>query len=686
MKKLTFKLMTMALAAGAMAFDAAAEGGLLPNWRQAAEDLHFKVEVRNAMMPVAASADRLAVAEARLREIAGEKAVISLVREFVGGDELDLVPMDVERDQAIPKPFETVLIGFIDDHPDQDWSHPCRYVLFNGDLSECVIIRHSMPPLRIFGKDSGHEKTELRPVGNQFQLQSTDDTIWKTLEVIESMKATKAVVKSVMVSNAVGPEKTEKPENSYFLVISGGADPSGNGLRFWENTAIYYSTLRIKYEVPKENIVLLVSDGGASTADAYVMAHDGDGSAPYLTYISTPADLDGDGIRDVTGPATFEAVTNALADFARKLKPTDQLTVFVTSHGSMVGSQSSDNRCCAAWLFNMNPYKQEYILDSQLARFTEDIPCPVGFIIGSCFSGGFIDDILDSANGKERVVVTSCRHDQKSHGGEMALRIDQLEDFKGAAIAFSYWTLAFNCALRGCVSASLESSGGYPWGDSFFTSEFCSREADSNGDGRISFAEAFAFTKKYNVLADPDDLSYEEPQLAESVAGLSHRFFTLKQTSTAPVLPTLTREQLEQVSWGLQLSRVGKSVDRDDYEYACRYYGMEPKAEPQVVKEGELAVSKQALQAAKVGTLAVEAGVVSLGVNLCGTSDITAAAPDWTKLDLGKATFGLSENGRELVIKLPVNTDSGFMTLFTKDSRLEQGETGASGFLFEMPK
>ena len=129
MKKLTFELMTMALAAGAMAFDAAAEGGLLPNWRQTAEDLRFKVEVRNGMEPVGEAADRLAVAESRLRELAGEKGAISLAREFVSGDELDLVPMDLERERAIPKPFETVLVGFIDDCPERNWAHPCRYVV-----------------------------------------------------------------------------------------------------------------------------------------------------------------------------------------------------------------------------------------------------------------------------------------------------------------------------------------------------------------------------------------------------------------------------------------------------------------------------------------------------------------------------------------------------------------------------
>lgn len=689
MKKLTFKLMTMALAAGAMAFDAVAEGGLLPNWRQETENLHFKVEVRNALTPVAASADRLAVAEARLREIAGEKAVISLAREFVGGDELDLVPMDVERDQAIPKPFETVLVGFIDDCPERNWAHPCRYVLFNGDLSECVIVRHLMPPMRVFTEASGRDNRELRQIGSRYLMRSTDETIKKVRETVESMKTAKAVNKSVMAANAVEPTMTvkpEQPENSYFLVISGGVNPDNNGIRFWSDAAIYYSTLRITYEVPKENIVLLVSDGGAVTADATLRVYDADGSDPYVTYVSSPTDLDGDGIGDVTGPANRESVRNALAAFAEKLKPTDQLTVFITSHGSSVGDPSPDNHRCAAWLFSLNPNKQEYILDSELAKMTKDIPCPVGFVIETCYSGGFIDDIMGSAGEKaERVIATACRHDQNSWGVELYNYIGDVEDFRGMTLAFNTWAMTFSSAVRGCYPATLETAGSYPWYSNLFSNYYCS-QADKNGDGRISFAEAFDYSRKCDFRADPDGEMYEEPQLAQSVAGLSLRFFTVKQTSTAPVLPTLNETQLEQVSWGLQLSRVGKSVDRDDYEYACRYYGVEPKAEPQVVKDGELAVSKQALQAAKVGTLAVKSGVVSLGVNLCGTSDITAAAPDWTKLDLGKATFGLSEDGRELVIKLPVNTDSGFMTLFTKDSRLEQGETGASGSLFEMPK
>ena len=113
--------------------------------------------------------------------------------------------------------------------------------------------------------------------------------------------------------------------------------------------------------------------------------------------------LDGDGVADVTGPATLAAVKTALGKFADRLRPSDQLTVFITSHGNVENGNS--------YAFLFNPTRvSERIFDYQLAELTKGIGCSGGFAIETCYSGGFIDDLCAVS---DRVVATACRGDER---------------------------------------------------------------------------------------------------------------------------------------------------------------------------------------------------------------------------------------------------------------------------------
>lgn len=534
------KLMTVLLATFALV----SQGITLEDW-QATVGKRFRVKVveRPAQQPkklmsvAAASDDRLAAAEKLLKEIAGEsldRVSLSLVREFIDKADLDLLPWDIGISESIPAPFEKVLVGFIDDAPRANWSHPCRYVIFNADLTQYVVIHHHLPLLRIARAGSEQENLQLFPFWNPPRAQSLEEAVSNVRTSANLMRAQRPLVSANGVA-ATAP--IGDPKHSYFLIIAGGAFPLENGIRFWSDAAMYYSTLTLKYGVPKENIVALVSGGGTAKNDAFVYVLIS--QYYYKQYVTTPNDLDGDGDSDISGPANVAAVKNALADLKSKLTSDDQLTVFITSHGSQIADDGKraitakpDNYKCAAFLFNMNPNPEELLHDYLLADWTKDIGCPVGFIIETCYSGGFIDDLVKTP---DRVIATASRHDQMSWGTEVEFTEAEYAAFDGETTSFNDWVMPFTCALRGPGADPAFHPGKYPWDDRERFSGLCQMSADANGDGRISFGEAFLFSVEHDAYAaDPTKSDYEEPQLAESTPWLGEQFFTLKQSGDVP--------------------------------------------------------------------------------------------------------------------------------------------------------
>lgn len=112
-------------------------------------------------------------------------------------------------------------------------------------------------------------------------------------------------------------ERAQSSPHTYALIISGGSDPKSNESKYWNDCSFIYSTLRIAYGVPKENIQVLMSDGDNPADDLNI----GDFLEP--EYISSPLDLDGDGMTDINYPATRECLKKAIDKFAWQLTDND---------------------------------------------------------------------------------------------------------------------------------------------------------------------------------------------------------------------------------------------------------------------------------------------------------------------------------------------------------------------------
>ncbi|MCR5413403.1 MAG: hypothetical protein K6F50_01585, partial [Kiritimatiellae bacterium] len=323
------------------------------------------------------------------RCLAGEGSSISMLDGVFAADAVEIL----DRGKSVSIPFERFHFAFVDDNPSANWAHPCRYVFVAEDFSAfAVLYRNFMPS--VLSSETGDE----------IFLSPVDET---GAEIPESLESVKARVynhaKSLEAESNGMAYGQGDARRSYFVLISGGQMPKMNGIRFWSDTATFYSTLTKKYGVPKEQIKVYMSDGNSTGLDAN-LASTRSGVTPIL--VDSPKDLDGDGESDITGAATWNNISECFANYRSWLGPGDQLFVFITSHGFQDGVSGSSNYDSGFCLFDSDGYGE--IMDDELADWTEHIECPVAFAIETCHSGGFIDDIV--ATGK-RAIATACRHD-----------------------------------------------------------------------------------------------------------------------------------------------------------------------------------------------------------------------------------------------------------------------------------
>lgn len=225
------------------------------------------------------------------------------------------------------------------------------------------------------------------------------------------------------------------------VIINGGMNKLMNHERYWNDCAFLYRTLREDLNLPKEDITLLMSDGGEEGRD--MLLDDGSGFA------SSPADLDGDGERDVWLPATLEQVDASLSEMARKLSSDDRLFLFMIDHGDFDSSMQQSY----AWMWGGGRLYPTHLAQLLDAFHVESM----SLCLGLCHAGGFIDDL----HGENRVIAASCMENENS----WACTDRPYDEF------VYHWI----CAVAGHDPEDIP---------------VC---ADTNGDGNISMNEAFDY-------------------------------------------------------------------------------------------------------------------------------------------------------------------------------------------------
>ena len=351
-------------------------------------------------------------------------------------------------------PWEQGWFFFVDDAPQNNWEHPCRYVFVAADLS-AFAVQYGRTPVTFEAQQNGVLVVQSLQVVVPYVPEAT----------VSVLPQAGAVAKSPSLN---GLDFSGSAENCYAVIISGGCNPSDNHIRYWDDASFMYSTLTKKYGYLKSHIYTLIADGTNPAVDR----DDG---------VSSPSDLDGDGVGDINYSATRANVATAFNTLGGVLTSNDQVMVFVTDHG---GQGSGHN--AVLWLWGGDT---EYLWDSELADMVADYPCPVMVAMETCFSGGFVDN-LDQTN---QVIATACAYNDTSVAGTTFPDYDQ-------------WAYYFTAALRGYYP------GAHPWTDG----TVCN--ADANGDGRVSFKEASDFAYANRNASDV-------PQYGSTPSGLGATLF-----------------------------------------------------------------------------------------------------------------------------------------------------------------
>ncbi|MBN1879864.1 caspase family protein [bacterium] len=333
--------------------------------------------------------------------------------------------------------------AFIDLHPGANWEHECLFVLIDPISGESQSIEATRPPENI---------NKLK------HFQGVDIFGGKNVRPVSSVKS--------FAGRSI--------ENCYAVILSGGASSGSNHVRYWNDCSSIYKTLVDTYGYLDENIIVAISDGTNPAPDQ----SNGGNSDP---------DLDGDGDDDIMYSCIRTNLNTIFSNLASTLDSSDTLFIFTTDHGngqSGVPGQPT----------SMNLWNSEEIWDYEFAALLEPIQCREMILtLEPCFSGGFVNDVIDMNSTVPRVISTAAN----DHEYSWAMPPDYVYD----TYVF-HWTAAIN------------------WEDAYGNPV----DADTNNDGEITMDEAYA----YALDMDEDD---EHPQYGEWPTGYGA---TLTMTGSGP--------------------------------------------------------------------------------------------------------------------------------------------------------
>ena len=225
-------------------------------------------------------------------------------------------------------------------------------------------------------------------------------------------------------------------QKKYAVLLSGGWNASSNYSRYWNDLSFIYKALKEKYGFKDEDIVVLYANGSHSPNE----------------------DLDGNGTDDLDYAATKANLTAVFNDIGAKIPTDGKFFFYSTNHGGQVSGQ---NAVLYLW--------GETITDADFATLSKKIKSGEAiYVMEQCFSGGMMDNLLGAQTypcmNPKLCVMTAARWDEVSWGC----------DTEGSYDEYVYhWTSAvYGKTPSGAVI-----------------------NADANGDGNVTMAEAHDYAK-----------------------------------------------------------------------------------------------------------------------------------------------------------------------------------------------
>ncbi|MFO8182921.1 MAG: C13 family peptidase [Candidatus Aegiribacteria sp.] len=258
----------------------------------------------------------------------------------------------------------------------------------------------------------------------------------------------------------------ENAENMYALIISGGASSGSNHIRYYGDVQFIYNVLAHDYLLPDDHIIVCFADG-------LDPAPDQSGG------LNSNPDFDDDGDSDIIYDATTAGVDSGFADIAAMVGPEDHLFIYATDHG---GSGKFMNSPPEVYLNLWGASLDDDDYQTTLEGLTY-ASCHA--VMEQCYSGGFLVEHIAGTTGKPSSFASAANGYESSWAGATYPEYDEY---------VYYWT----GAMHGSTPPASSVPGGALPGD-----------PDMNGDGVVSFWEAFDRAKAWDTYAQSGQ---EHPQ------------------------------------------------------------------------------------------------------------------------------------------------------------------------------
>ncbi len=267
-------------------------------------------------------------------------------------------------------PGDSVIV-FADDEPLKNWGHACRYLLHDPTSGELTsVIEALLPPTLDFGEQfvAFHTPVQHPPPGLTQQWPIIAFPEWIFFE----------------------------PADRWHAILYAGASMN----RHVNDIEFLYRTLVHVYGIPRENITVLSYDG--------TLAYNNANWAPYTGPIepwpgnNTPYQV------SINGPGTRAELLAAIAAVGERLGPDDNLLLHTNNHGNRVGDES-----------RIITYSGPEISEDDLKNAVAVLPAfnSLMVMMEQCFSGGFIQPIIDASPARCTSVATAVDASTPSAGG-----------------------------------------------------------------------------------------------------------------------------------------------------------------------------------------------------------------------------------------------------------------------------
>jgi len=265
----------------------------------------------------------------------------------------------------------------------------------------------------------------------------------------------------------------------YFLTLGGGYNPAGNQASLEANVLFFQAILDERHAGPRVHDVFF-ADGNDPRPDLQVLAAKPDRQPAPATEVlaalhrrlkEEAVEYRNHRVPGLTGALDPARVQQNLKSLGKTARPGDRLFVYVTAHGSEGPDKDPFNTTIDCW-------NQKKITAREFTRWLDVLPdsLPVIMVMAQCYCGGFTHSIyrdLDRKLGlapQLRIGFFAQQHDLPAAGCRPDISND--DEFS------SYFWGAL--AGRSRVGVPITT-------------------ADRDGNGEVSFAEAYA----YAVIASP---------------------------------------------------------------------------------------------------------------------------------------------------------------------------------------